>query len=216
MEGEHSLHNESTEIDKDNEYSEEELEKWEQGKLSYAQYAKALEQAIKEKSIELEIVRERDVAEIKAMFLGEKPCCFDNVLALETFSLLENFGFRQIGKYVFIPQLVDQAVGDNQDILAPHGIANWEEAMAAVVNLDPARVDHEEIYFRHAVLNGIILGYPRSVVLAFYEYSTNPNNKRHLVDTCGITWAEFDDHPAGEDSLKQQKRLRDALEKSGI
>lgn len=130
-------------------YSAEDLTFWKNGAEDYKKFAAGIK--------EINKYWPDHVASIKAMFLGEKPAVLGNIVASDNKEALEDLGFRFIGDYCYIPELVRKVIEKYKDRV----IFETDDPELLVKSLGAKNSEH------NVVLKGLILGFPLPSVLAY-------------------------------------------------
>ena len=215
------------------------LEKWREGAANFAAFwvqgQVATLDKIKEHKISVNSEAEpRDyIADLESLFLGERPCIFDD-RNFFTEDLLIQFGLEKHGVLIFHPEILSKHLrkypeyfdlGKSAEQHIREINALWAEGKT---ERKPARYSYEKM--------GIILGYPLSAVKRFHLNSEMSKNRRaiskvlpsedaiivedemgktQIFDAYGVRWADFPKFDCSE-SYAFEARLKLAFETSGI
>ncbi len=134
-------------------YTNADIFMWEEGAAKYKEFVSNVK--------EIDKYNQEDKGGLQAMFLGEKPACFYNRLALSHKEELENLGFEFIGNYCFRPELV-------------LGVIEKYKKDIIFLDQDPIKLMEELNMATHGeqnIIRGLVLGFPLSSVLG-YEKAT--------------------------------------------
>lgn len=130
----------------------------------------------------LAITHYSHVGTLPALFLGEKPACLDNPLALHHQLDLEQIGYVFEGDYVYDPSLVARVMQEYSE-----NFKGYENSAALMKALGKAK-NQDMITER-----GLVLGYPLTAVEAFVAYDRILHECTHtkaaIMETILEEWA---------------------------
>jgi hypothetical protein len=196
-------------------YSESDVLKWEGGAHKFKEFSELIQEMSMQERFEA-IFNPIDANALKAVFLKEKPAIFlwspidsydpNNALIIK---LMESFGLRIVGRYIYDKEQVKNVIEHNESIFRAYGSHNPDEVMRILANA-PVGANHSVM--------GVLLGFPLESVKKFEKHMDEQASgiktpEPQFVNVYGIMWLDFND---SMESKMRQARLKAAFELSGV